>query len=334
MSKETQVLVAGCGSIGQRHLRNLLALGLRPRAYRAIGRCELDAGIRDEVAVCADWSQALSPAPDAVIIANPTSHHVQTALGAARAGCHLLVEKPLSHNMKGIDDLTKEVRRRKLVTLMGCNLRFHPGLQRVARLLSNQAIGDVLSARAEAGSYLPDWRPGQDHTHSYSAREELGGGVILDLVHELDYLFWFFGKVKSVFALAGHGARLGIETEGMAEILMEHDNGVWSSLHLDYFQRPPRRTCHIIGEKGTITWDYYAGAVSLWQAGNDQWQTWSDPIDRNYTYLAEMRHFLDCLEGRATSINDIITGREVLKVALAARRSASTGEKIAPDDIR
>jgi len=330
-----RVLVVGCGSIGQRHLHNLSTVeDVHLSACRAVGNRELDADLRDRVEIYVEWRQALLDRPDAVIVANPTSLHIQTALDAAQAGCHLFIEKPLSHDLQGVNLLISEVQNRDLVTLMGCNLRFHPGLQQVQQLLVSQAIGNVLSVRSEAGSYLPDWRPWQDYRQSYSAREELGGGVILDLIHELDYLYWFFGGVKSVFASAEHRSELEIETEDVAEILLEHENGIWSSVHLDYCQRPPKRICYIVGETGTIRWDYYAGTVSVRQTSTGEWQVFADGLeDRNEMYLAEMQHFIDCLEGKAQPINNIVTGTEVLRIALAAKQSAKSGEKVTPDAV-
>src|SRR5262249_5372924 len=157
-----------------------------------------------------ELDEAWRASPDVAVVATPPSTHTAVALEAARRGCHLFVEKPLSDRWDGVDELIAEVRARSLVCLVGCNLRFHPGLVELRRLLDEGAIGRVLGARIEFGQYLPDWHPWEDYRETYSARRALGGGVILDAIHELDYAMWLLGPVSKVTALADHISTLEI----------------------------------------------------------------------------------------------------------------------------
>ena len=228
--------------------------------------------------------------------------------------------------MNGVDELLSLVRKKGLVALVGLNMRFHPGLQLVKSLLEENRIGRVLSVQAQLGQYLPDWRPEQDYRANYGARRDQGGGVILDVIHELDYIQWLIGKVHQVGCLAGHVSSLEIETEDVAEIQLLFKNGAIGNVHLDYLQRSPIRTCRIVGEEGTIVWDYYQEEVQLFEASRAEWQTFAlGEFERNDMFVAEMRHFLACLEGRETPSVSLEEGVEVLKMALAAHQSAETG---------
>jgi len=131
-------------------------------------------------------------------IATPTYLHVEQAIAAASRGCHVFIEKPLSQTNQNLIDLVDEVERQDVISLVGCNMRFHPGPARVKKLLDDNSIGKVLFANLYAGSFLPGWRPGQDYTQSYSASSQMGGGCILDYIHELDLARWYLGDVEKV----------------------------------------------------------------------------------------------------------------------------------------
>lgn len=324
-----KLLVAGVGSIGRRHLRNLRQIGAGDLlVYRTTRRPapELDGTI----GVFGSLEEALEQKPDAVFITNPTSLHVPTALTAARRGCHLFIEKPLSHSLDGVAELAETVENAGLVVLVGCNLRFHPLLRRARELLCDGAIGRVTGARLEVGEYLPDWHPGENYRTGYSARRDLGGGVILTLIHELDYAYWLFGDVEHVYAVAGRQSGLEIDVEDTADILLGSRAGVTINIHMDYIQRPPTRTLQVTGEGGTLRWDYHRGQLAVYSVRTKAWQEWSDPpgFERNQMFLDEVSHFLECLAGRARPLIPLQEGRRVLEVALAAKRSTESGERV------
>lgn len=320
-------LVSGCGSIGKRHVGNLLAAN----AGEVIGydvSADRAAEVRSRFGIEAltDLGSAFDRRPDVVFVTAPTSLHVPLALEAARRGCHLFIEKPLSHSTEGIEQLLDEVRRRGLVTLVGCNLRFHPGLTAVKRLLDEGAVGRVVAARIEVGQYLPDWHPRENYRRGYSARRDLGGGVILDAIHEIDYARWLLGPVAAVSCFAGRLSRLEIETEDTAAILLRFAGGTIGELHLDYVQRAYSRSCHLIGEEGTVRWDYGTGEVKLYSAGSGAWRAIANPPgwQPNQMYVDELRHFLRCLDGEAAPALDVFDAARVLRIALAAREGAET----------
>ena len=324
-------LVVGCGSIGRRHMRNLLALGENDIvAYDVSLECCRQAEQEYGVKAFSDMDTALAQQPDVAIICTPSSLHISCALSAAENGCHLFIEKPLSHTMDGVDELAALVKKRGLVTLVGCNMRFHPCIAKIKGLLDEGSIGRVISARVQVGQYLPDWHPWEDYRQGYSAKKALGGGIILDGIHEIDYITWLMGGVDKVFCFAGKLSSLEIDTEDTAEILLKLKSGALAEVHLDYVQRSCARACQIIGEEGTILWDINEKKVRLYTAADKKWQEYPQPpdYDLNNMYTDEMKHFIACLEGEAQPVQDIAAGREALLIALAAKESAQTGKMI------
>ncbi len=267
--------------------------------------------------------EALAQQPDAVLVCTPSNFHVPVALAAARAGCHLFIEKPLSHSWEGVECLLEEVRSRDLTTLMGFDLRFDPGLLKIKELLAAKTIGHVVAAHVEVGQYLPDWHPWEDYRFTPSAKQSSGGGVILDLIHELDYISWLLGPVADLTAMSGHVSRLEIETEDVAAILLRFETGAIATIQLDYLQRPPSRTCRLIGESGTIEWNYFGRFVRWHVAGGEGWQQFEYPkFERNDRFVLEMSHWLGCLRGDEKPVVDVYVGTRVLRLALAAKASS------------
>lgn len=316
-----KIAILGCGSIGRRHLRNLIALGqtdllaFDPQS-QAREQVLAETGIR----VCATTADLWRETPDAVLVTSPSNLHVPLALEAAEHGCDLFIEKPLSSTLDGLDELQAEVQSRELITMVGCNMRFHPGPAAVRSLLDQAKIGAVLSARIQCGSYLPRWRPQSDYRQSYSASTEWGG-AILDCIHEVDLALWYFGPASLLAAARMPAHSLGLETDGLAEILLRHDAGVLSSVHLNFVQRDYRRGCQIIGTTGTISWDFSERVVKIFGEDGALSEAISEPPgwDANQMYLDEMEHFLQAIATRQPSMNPVAGGVAALKIALAAR---------------
>jgi predicted dehydrogenase len=187
-------------------------------------------------------------------------------------------------------------------------------------------IGRITSARIEFGQYLPDWHPREDYRRGYSARAELGGGIILDAIHEIDYIRWMLGDIDMVACLSGKLSDLEINTEDTAAILLRFASGVLGEIHLDYVQRTYSRTCQIIGEQGTIRWDYKTGEVIRYSAKSEEWQSYPNPPEwePNHMYREELQHFLRCFHGEEKPCLDVFEGAQVLQTALAAKESART----------
>ncbi len=321
-------LVLGAGSIGRRHIANLRALGVEHiGVYDPQPERQAEAASRWEVATFPSLEAALEARPQAVLVCSPPVYHIPQALAAAEAGAHLFLEKPLAASMEGVAELIAAVEARNLRTLVGCNFRFHPGLQRLKALLDEGALGEVIFARAVFGQYLPDWHPWEDYRRGYSARRDLGGGIVLDRIHELDYLVWLFGPVAEARGWVVHSHTLEIETEDLAEGWLRFRSGVRASVHTDYLNR--RYTCRaeVLGTTGTAWWDFSDHSLRLYHAAEGEMQAWSWPrYEVNAMYLAEMEHFLRVLAGEETSLKDLHQAAHILETALALRESPAPWE--------
>ncbi|HPH97349.1 MAG TPA: Gfo/Idh/MocA family oxidoreductase [Anaerolineaceae bacterium] len=311
-------LIAGLGSIGRRHLRNLLALGEEDILLYRTHRSTLPDDELSRFPVETDLSAALAHKPDAVIISNPTSLHMDVALPAAEAGCALFLEKPISHNLERMDQLEAALQNSGKPALVGFQFRFNPGLRTVRQMLDEQRIGRPLSVRAHWGEYLPGWHPWEDYRQSYSARADLGGGVVLTLSHPLDYLRWLLGEAELLAAVTAQLGGLDVQVEDTAEMLFSFESGALGSLHLDYNQRPASHWLEITGSEGMLRWENADASVKWINLKTGQWQTVAAPegFERNVMFLDQMAHFRAVVRGEAQPICTLQDGRRALELAL------------------
>lgn len=335
-------LIAGLGSIGRRHFRNLIALGEKDivllRSHRATLPDDELAGYPVET----DIHDALNKhKPDAVIVANPTALHLDVAIPAAEAGCAILLEKPISDSLDRLDILQQTAHKSGSKILVGFQFRYHPTLNKARELIQADAIGKVLTVHAHWGEYLPQWHPWEDYRQSYAARDDLGGGVIRTLTHPLDYLRYLIGEVDSLWSFNGHISPLELDVEDVAEIGLKFSNGAVGGVHLNYVQRPPRHTLEIVGTQGTLRWDNADGILQLQQfpapfgSYSDlppapAIETFSPPegFERNWLFVSQMRHFIETARGESEPICRLEDGIMALRLALAALRSQYSSIKV------
>jgi len=325
------LLVAGLGSVGKRHFDNLRSLGAERRlALLRTGRGTLVEADPPDVRIHRDLDGALEDRPFAVIVANPTALHVPLALAAAKAGAHVFIEKPLSDSLQGVEDLEREISVRGLIGLVGFQFRFHPALRQIKEWLSDQAIGRIVSVHARWGECLRSWHPWEDYRGSYSARRNLGGGVVLTLCHPFDYLRWLVGEIVTVSAETAQLGGLGIEVEDTAHIILRFEGGALASVDLDYVEHPPVHALRILGQRGCILWDNTSGIARQQDRDGSIVRSFAPPegFERNTLFLEEMRHFLECLEGTAAPLCTVEDGIRALKVALAAGEAAASGRRV------
>lgn len=324
-----KTLIAGFGSIGRRHLNNLRALGetdfVLLRSHLSTLPDDDIKGLTVETTIDA----ALMHKPQAVVISNPSSLHLDVAIPAAKEGCSILMEKPVSHSMARIDELQSALKQGGGQLLVGYQFRFHPGLRQIKDWLDEGKIGKPVSSRAHWGEYMPGWHPWEDYRQSYAARADLGGGVVNTLCHPLDYQRWLFGEVESLWADTSNFA-LELEVEDTAEIVLHFKSGVISSTHVDYVQRPGQHTLQINGTLGTITWDNATGIAKCFQAETEKWLESSLPagFERNFLFMDESRHFLDIVNQKASPICSLEDGIAAIQLTEAIHRSASSGQKV------
>ena len=320
-------LIAGLGSIGRRHFRNLISLGEKDIVLLRSHRATLP---DDELTGCpveTNLNEALKKhKPDAVIIANPTALHLDVAIPSANAGCSILIEKPISNSLDQIDQLESALEKGGGQLLVGFQFRFHPTLQKAAPLLRENAIGKPLSFHIQWGEYLPNWHPWEDFKQGYAARPDLGGGVILTLTYPLDYLRMLLGEVDSLWAFTS-ASNLGLEVEDAAEIGLKMKSGALGSVHLDYNQQPPGHRWEIVGSNGTMKWDNASGNLDVFSVEKKDWMTYPPPpgFERNVMFIEEMKHFISVVQKKELPICTLDDGKQASRLALAAQESGRKG---------
>ena len=335
-------LIAGLGSIGRRHFRNLIALGEKDiillRSHRATLPDDELAGYPVET----DLAEALKKhKPEAVIVANPTSLHLDVAIPAAEAGCHILLEKPVSNSLDRLDVLQKAAEKSGSRILVGFQFRYHPTLNKARELIQASALGKVLTVHAHWGEYLPQWHPWEDYRQSYAARADLGGGVIRTLTHPLDYLRYLIGEVDSLWSFNGHLSPLEMDVEDAAEIGLRFVSGAVGGVHLNYFQRPPVHRLEIVGTGGTLRWDNADGVLHHFKMPATFGTFSEEPpapvveavappegFERNQLFLAQTRHFVETAAGESEPRCTLADGAQALRLALAAQESQKSGRVV------
>jgi len=335
-------LIAGLGSIGRRHFRNLTALGEREivllRSYHATLPDDELRGYPVET----DLFEALKKhRPDAVIVANPTSMHLDVAIPAAEAGCHLLLEKPVSDSLERLDVLQTAMHKSGIRILIGFQFRYHPALNRAREIIQAGILGTPLTVHVHWGEYLPQWHPWEDYRRSYAARRDLGGGVIITLAHPLDYLRFMLGEIESLWSFSGHVSPLEVDVEDFAEIGLQFDSGMIGGVHLNYFQRPPVHRFEVVGTTGTLRWDNADGVLHFYRLSAEFGLYSENPpaavveqfappegFERNHLFVSQIKHFIDVVHGRIEPVCDLNDGIQALRLALAAKESHRNGKLI------
>jgi len=328
-------LIAGLGSIGRRHFRNLIALGENDIVLLRTRKSTLSDEELKDYPVETNLQEALQKhKPDAVIVANPTSMHLDVAIPAAEAGCHILLEKPVSHSLERLDSLQRAAEQSGSKILVGFQFRYHPTLNKACELMRSNVLGKLLTVHAHWGEYLPQWHPWEDYRQSYAARADLGGGVIVTLTHPLDYLRYLLGEVESLWSFNGHISPLEVGVEDVAEIGLKFTNGAVGGVHVNYFQRPPVHHLEIVGTNGTLRWDNADGILHF-QKFPSAFGSYSDSLpapviesfsppagfERNQLFVAQTRHLIEVVRGESEPICTLKDGVQALRLALAAYES-------------
>jgi len=305
-----RALVIGCGSIGQRHIRNLRRLGvtdicaLRTRQ----GACqELDPAL--EVKEIDELTGA-----DVAIVSNPTSLHLETIERCLPHVRGVFIEKPLAASLDGVDELLKQIKQRRVVTFVGYNLQFHPVVKKLQKFLADDAVGKPLLFQCQVGQWIEDWHPNEDYRNAYFARKDLGGGVLLTLIHEIHLAMELLGAADRVACMLPSYEALPVDVEVIADVMIKHSSNAVSQIHLDMIQRPAHRRGVISCERGSISYNLLS----------------ADPdYDVNDSYVEEMETFLNCVrEGKVRHEHDAFRATQSLAIATSALEAARTNSTV------
>ena len=310
-----KVLILGAGSAGSRHARTLLDAG----AQVSIADPMADRALAVDEAVAVPYDLDGLEGYDGIVVASPTIFHADQLCAALQASPKVLVEKPLATDSATVADLCDSESDRIMV---GYNLRLHAPVERAIELVKQGRAGQVLAARVWFGSYLPDWRPSVDYRTTYSARSELGGGVLLDAIHELDLLVWLLrGPFQVVGAVVETTGSLEIDVEDTVKALLVSQSGVPVEVSLDYLSRQYRRGIEIVGEAATVRLDWARELLQVEDGEATESEPATTPLMESYRRQAKC--FLSWLAGLAEPPVDGTTGLASLQLAEQIRAKAS-----------
>ncbi len=319
------ILVIGCGSVGKRHLKNLINIGISKNKIFAIDTREdrlqevRNLGISNTFDSIED---VLKFNINASIVCSPTSMHIDQSIKLLDNNIHILMEKPLCNNLDEVEKLINLKNKNKLVFMMAYVFRFSPLTIKVKELLDNNEIGKILYARGEFSEYLPDWHPWEDYRDFYMAKKELGGGSILDQCHIMDLFHFMFGKFASVYAFNSKISDLEIQADDIAEMIVKFENKVIASIHTDIFGRKHKKRFEIKGDKGNIIWDFYDKNVKLYKSIDKKEIVFDDfDNDFNNCYIKELKTFLSACQRDKIEYPDLDVGIDTMKLIINAEKS-------------
>jgi predicted dehydrogenase len=321
-----KILFTGYGNIAVRHIQNIKFL--LPNSEVKVLRLFSKEPIWENTAIAQtffDINEALQWKPEIVFITSPAPLHIDNAINFAEVGSHLYIEKPLSNSICGINELETKIASNKLISMIGYNLRFNKALLALRETISNNTIGRIYSVKAEVGQWLPSWRQTKDYRKTVTARKVLGGGTILELSHDIDYLRFVFGEISTVTCVASKQSDLDIDVEDNAEILLKFHNGIIANLHLDLLRHDTTRTCTVLGKKGTLILDFISCSLKMFSAVTNEWtDLYINPLyDSNEAYIDCLTNFTESIKNNRPTFIPISEGIKTLKAAMAAKESNS-----------
>jgi len=337
------ILVIGYGSIGRRHIFNILkntnfkiiVISKRNKIikndFKQIPQNILD----NRLEISDSLEKSFLQNPKIAFISNETSKHISVGIKLAKKGIDIFIEKPLSNSLNDIKEFEKIIINKKLISMVGCNFRFFPPFKEIKKLVDKKIMGQIYSIQLENNSYLPDWHPYENYEKGYAANKNLGGGVTLTQIHELDYLCWIFGLPIEVTTIMDKISTLKIDVDDISESIIKFANSSIAKIHLDFIQRPFYKSCKIIGSKGIISWNSDENKIKLFDSKKQKWN--EHKILNNYKlsskkinqmYVDELLYFLNCVKKRNQPMNNLSEARTILNVALSMKKSSNLKKTI------
>lgn len=327
-------LVVGLGSAGKRHARLLNKLS--PNALIGILTKSQNEKffIGSNFIYLSDVNEALEFNPKLICIANPSSFHIETANKFLKKGVHIFIEKPLSHSINGVREFIVRCNAEGVKVSVGYNLRFFDALINFKKLIKGGCCGKLLSFRVEVGQNIKTWRPNMDYRSSVSVSKKLGGGVLLELSHELDYIHWIFGKVHAVSAWVGRQDNLAVDVEDSVHAIMSFDadasgHQLVGTLSMDFLRHDKTRGCEVVGSSGTLRFCGISGKVDFFGVGMNQWKTlFNSERGIEGTYELQLINILNDLQDNNLIGASVEDGLNVLELIGAIRSSSLSGKKV------
>jgi len=339
--KIDKILFLGLGGAGQRHLRifqSLLNRNVEYSAYRSINKTphlnsnftvNKDISLSDKygMKLFNSYEESLRNNPDLIVISTPSSHHYDLAFQAAKNKINIFVEKPFSNELRGFNEFQNLIINNELYFYISFQRRFHPYLARINALIKDAHLGKIITANFNVGSYVPEWHPYENYDELYACRKDLGGGVLLTEIHELDLCYWYFGLPDYVSCIGGKYSNTEIDVEDTANIVLDYSE-YSVNINLSFMQKYNRRDLYISGTEGYIEWNQIDNILKFVDYKTGEVNTESDNLFTNDDmFISQAKYFINDLK-----ITDNLKYLDIAKSSLllveAAKKSMKKGKKI------
>ncbi|MDD5689329.1 MAG: Gfo/Idh/MocA family oxidoreductase [Caldisericia bacterium] len=337
-----KILFVGLGSIGQRHLQNLkkilskMEIKSKVQIFALIKNIDIHRVIKEgkcfkvkdvakyyNIKIIKSLQKAKGIRPDVVFVANPSALHIKTALEFAKGGSDVFIEKPLGNNLNGLNELERIIKSKKLISMVGYQTRFNPLIKEVKHIIKNN-LKKVITASFEWNTFLPVHHRYEKYSKGYAARKDLGGGVVFDLIHEIDLIYYLFGLPKQVLAIGDKLSDLEIDVEDTIMSFLEYRaNGklIPIYLNLSYAQTKEVRKFKIQFTDATLFVDLMENSYELYSEEGVLVKEKKDETKRNDLFVREITYFLNCIKKRKDTCIDVSEGKKSLEVALKIKKS-------------
>ena len=331
--KVEKIFFVGLGGAGQRHLRifhRLLSPSTPWIAYRRLEKTPLlnpDFSVDRKLTLEQKYNlqyvtslkEGFAQKPDLVVIATPSSLHDEPAMEAAERGIHVFMEKPFSDRLRGFETFRELVLYRRMAFFISYQRRFHPYLQKIKRILEKKDLGKIIRAVFNVGSYVPSWHPYEDFKKLYACRKDLGGGVLLTEIHELDLCYWFFGCPQSVYCAGGNFSVIKLDVEDTAQVILKYKDFA-AQVNLCFMQQKNQRDLYIAGTKGFVEWAADGNELKI-QIYGSKAEIFSDPkLSHDDLFIAQARYFLKNVSPK-NSRENLAAAAASLAIVVAAKIS-------------
>jgi len=312
--------VVGMGSIAKRHLTNLRALHPSAKIY-AVSSSGHNTKLPNNTDAVINLDELVACAPDYVVVASPAPYHADVAQKLLASNIAVLIEKPLTDSARTclslLDFCNKQSRNRVAV---GYCLRFLPSAMVVKNYLDQGSLGAVYSVQAMVGQYLPKWRTDKNYKDSVSANRALGGGALLELSHELDYLSWMLGELSVQHSWLRVTDELGLEVEDVVDMVLLSEKNTHVSVHLDFIQKSTQRNCEFVGQHGRLQWDLLANSVRVYHARGVNTLYAEPDYNKDGMYVAMLTAFERQLQGEESSLATVASATKVVQIIDEAKQ--------------
>jgi predicted dehydrogenase len=320
-----KLAIVGLGSIGRRHLGNLHTVGVDAlTGWDSAPAARRDAAAQFPFARITDTLEAALDGAQAVAICTPPDSHLMLGRLALERSAHVLVEKPLTQTLDGVEAWLRACDAKGLRVLTAYNWRYWPPMLLAESLLKEGRIGALRAARTEYAYHLPHHRyPGRDYRQFYMADPKQGGGCVLDESHAIDYMRWLCGEVVEVSAVVDKISSLEIGTDDIADLTVRFASGAVGNIHMNLFAWNMHSHFELMGEQGVLQWRRFDNEIRLFDPKANRWEIYPFGCQLNDMYVEEARHFLAVVRGETAPRCDGWDGFRTMKVIDAARRASA-----------